>query len=84
MDFEEREYRRIVERRLQILEDSVKYNTKLLEQILDSFPTQKPNKDMQDLLKVQMGVLRPLFDKTQFEGKDELLKTLDNLLGGKL
>ena len=73
-----------IERRLKSIQENAKYNTKLLEQIIDLIPARAPNKNMENLLKVQMGALRPLFDKVQFEGKDQLLSMLDNLFGGRV
>lgn len=97
-DYEEQLYRKEIDRKMDVLMEKqtnletkldvltkdVRYNTKLLEQIIDLIPSKAPNKEMQNLLKVQMGALRPLFEKAQFDGKDQLLSMLDSLFGGKI
>lgn len=71
-------------KRLSVLQQSIEYNRKLLETIVEHFPTQAANKDIKKLINVQMGAVRPLLDKVDFEGKDELLSVFDNLIGGKV
>lgn len=78
------ENQRSIDERLLVLETHSRYHTKLLESILEAIPNKPPNNKVQDMLKVQMGALRPLFEKANFEGKDQILSMLDNLLGGKV
>lgn len=81
---EEKEMNESIMKQIKSLQQDVRYNTKLLEQIVDLIPPRQPNNEMKDMLKVQMGALRPLFEKANFEGKEQILGMLDNLFGGKV
>lgn len=73
-----------IEEQLFTLQKAVEYNSKLLEQLIDLIPSRAPDKKVQDLLKIQMGTLRPLFEKANFDGKEQLLGMMDNLFGGQV
>jgi len=73
-----------MERQLESIQADVRYNTKLIESLMDMIPSKKINTDAQKLMKAQMGAIRPLFEKLQFDGKDQLLSMLDNMFGGNV
>lgn len=71
-------------KRLSVLKTEIEYNRQLLESISEHFPAVAAKKEMQKLLKVQMGSVRSLMENANFQGKDQILNMLDTLVGGKV
>lgn len=81
---ESAENQRKILKRLKILQSSVEYNKQLLETIVEHLPAQVSNKNMKKVADLQAKAIRPLLERVDFEGKEELLDLMDNLIGGKV
>ena len=78
------ENQRKILKRLKVLQSSVEYNRQLLETVVEHLPAQAPNKNMRKVADLQAKAIRPLLEKVNFEGKEELLDFMDSLIGGKV